>query len=832
MSLLDRQARWLATKVEGGLGALATRAFRHPGWSLLLVGLVTLPALLSARNLKLSADLVELLPKSFRSVQDVEVLKERFGGVGYLVVVGRDAEPDALRRFADDLIPRLARLPSVRYVEHRRPVEFFADRALYYMQLADLETMEQRIAAREKWEKQRRNPLYVDLEDTPPPSLDFTDIERKYEGTGGADWIRKQAGEPYYLDAQQRMIVLLIKPASIASDLAFSRRIVGEVEAALQDFDLAAYGPGLKVELTGRYKKRLDQQALIMHDLMLASLLASLLIVLYVAYYFRRVAAMGLVITPLALGTLWTFGFAGLAFDTLNILTGFIGGILTGLGVDHGIHLMSRFEIEMARARTPEQAVLRTFSSTGRGIAGAAMTTLFAFGSLSISEFRAFREFGIVAALGMFLLMLAYTGVLPALLGVALRLGWRPRRLTERPWTGYSRELLRRAPLYFWLCMLALLCTLPRLTGARFDYDFSALESNHLRSFLLDQEVNRLLGYSQTPVVVLTAAEEEERAVTEALRQRQQARGPQTTIDFIAASTDLVPQQQEEKQQVLLRIRRIIDRVSPDWLEPELREKLVRLQRMTTTQPFGRHDLPLEVRRQFMGQDGTKDEGFVLVFPAISLDDGVRVREFVHELRSVRLPDGREVAAAGEAMVQADIIEMVSREAGPVMVATGVAVLVVMTIILGSLRSALAALSPALLGLLATMGLMSLTGLRFNYLNIVAVPILFGIGVDGGIHVISRLGGGEELPSFLGGLSRAIFGSLTTTGFSFAALLLADHPGLNSVGKTALIGIAVNLVATVVALPAYLALRARSRALRAAASAAAQDHAGDPPATG
>ena len=78
------------------------------------------------------------MPKSFKSVQDIETLKQRFGGVGYVCVVAMGGDQDELQRLADDLAPKLETLPAIRYVDYKRPATFFEDRALYFLSVDDL----------------------------------------------------------------------------------------------------------------------------------------------------------------------------------------------------------------------------------------------------------------------------------------------------------------------------------------------------------------------------------------------------------------------------------------------------------------------------------------------------------------------------------------------------------------------------------------------------------------------------------------------------------------------------------------------------------------------
>jgi len=794
--------------MERRLGALAIAGHRRP-WVALGIALVLLLAGAgTARGIRLSADLTELLPKSFESVQGLQKLKERFGGMGYVVVVGRGAEPEQLRRFADDLAPQLEALPGIRWVEYQRSTDFFADHALYYMSVEDLEEVQRRIRAREKWERQQRNPLYVQLDEpTPAPSLDFSDIEAKY--VGGAEARFAGSGEKYYLDPEARMVVLLAKPASHSADLGFSKQILSDVEALLARQDLAKYGPGFDVALTGTFQKKIDQQNQIAGDVATASTVALLLMLGYLFFHFRSVVAIGLGLAPVGLGLVLTYGFVGIAYGQVNLLTAFLGAILGGLGVEHGIHLLGRYQALRSEGVAQEEATREAFAETGSGALVSASVAALTFLSIAVSEFRAFREFGVIAAVGMLLLVAAYVLVLPATLSLAARWGIEPKSSpSEGRWTaalGWGVFRFRR-PLA-WAGSLVTVALVVAAVGIRFDYDFGALEDGDLPSFQLDKQVNRILGHSQTPVVLLTEDPEDERAVVRELKARKERNGAASTIDFVGSLDDLVPDRQEEKREIIARIGRTLARVDREDLDPEMRPKFDAFLRATKAQPFGHDDLPVAIRRQFEGT-GTHASGFVLVYPRISLADGARVRALAEEVRGIPLASGKTLSASGEPMVLADILEMVTSEAPIVLVAALLSVLVAMWITLGSLGTALLCLAPTVVSILALAGTMALAGLPFNYLNILVVPVLIGTTVDAGVHLMMRLSRpGAGFVSVYAETGRAIIGGLLTSAFGFGALMLADHPGLNSVGAIANLGFTVNLAVMLAVFPAVLLLR-------------------------
>jgi hypothetical protein len=790
------------------------RNYRHPWWALAGALVLSVLGAFFARGLSLDANLVSLLPRSFQSVQDVKELEQRFGGMGWVVVVGEGAEPEALRRFADELAPRLEALPGIRFVEVKRPGPFFEERALYFLSLEDLNEVERRLSARIQWEKERANPLFVPLVDEPAPSVDFSDLEAKY---GAGNMRRMSSREDYYLDANSRRVVLMAKPEGTSADLDFSRRVITEVEQLLASQDMAAYGPDFKTAITGTFQKKLDQQKQIGRDIAVSSMVAGALLLLFLLLHFRSALAVGLVLAPVAMGLTWTYGLVGLAYGRVNLLTGFLGAILGGLGIEHGIHLLGRYLHLRGESWKPSEAARETFTHTGSAAIISALVAALTFLLLGTSQFRAFREFGVIAGVGMLMLVGAYVVVMPAILGLACRLGWKPPpAATAHMNAPLGRLLVRwRRPLTL-VAALVVAVLVVDVRRVRFDYDFNSLEDPQLPSFVLDREVNRILGYSQTPVVVLTNNPDEERAVVEELRARKERLGERSTVDFVASLQSMVPEEQAAKQQVLGRLQGLLEDVPEEGLEPEQRAQLTQLRQQVRAQPFTREELPASVRRQFQGTQG--QSGFVLVYPRVSLSDGEAIRAMANEVRGVTLPGGGRISAAGEPMVLADILAMVTREAPIILIGAVVAVLLAMWVTLGSLRLALLCLTPTVVSLLALVGLMPLLDIEFNYLNILVIPVLIGTTVDAGVHLLTRLVAPDsEFVPVYSETGRAICGGLLTSAVGFGALFLADHPGLNSVGALANLGFGVNLLVMVVAFPALLLLlseRKRRKHLR------------------
>ena len=123
-----------------------------------------------------------------------------------------------------------------------------------------------------------------------------------------------------------------------------------------------------------------------------------------------------------------------------------------------------------------------------------------------------------------------------------------------------------------------------------------------------------------------------------------------------------------------------------------------------------------------------------------------------------------------------------------------------------SLKATLLVLTPLALGLLWMGVIMFLFGIKLNFFNIVVLPSVIGIGVDNGVHIYHRYKeeGSGSLYFVLKNTGVAVSMTTLTTIVGYSGLILARHPGLNSIGDLAVIGISSAFVTAVVVLPALL----------------------------
>jgi hypothetical protein len=239
-----------------------------------------------------------------------------------------------------------------------------------------------------------------------------------------------------------------------------------------------------------------------------------------------------------------------------------------------------------------------------------------------------------------------------------------------------------------------------------------------------------------------------------------------------------------------------VDRLNRS-LQRELEVSLEDLHEMLGAEPFTLDDLPADVHARMVTRD---DRHLVIVEPAGVLANRAATEAFITAVANVA-PNyaGRAVVEWGVGGV---VVQSFLQAAG--IAVAGIVVLLV--IYFRSTRLALLVLVPLLLATLFTFALAELLGMTLNMANILVVPLIFGLGVDTGIHVVHRFDNGGIDAVFRTSTARAVTISGLTTIGTFFSLSFSPHQGAASVGLLLSLAIALMLAVTYVVLPAMLRL--------------------------
>jgi predicted RND superfamily exporter protein len=631
-------------------------------------------------------------------------------------------------------------------------------------------------------------------------------------------------------------MVLRFFPSGSNTDIGYIENLYSDVRDLVDRMGPESYHPEMKVVLAGRLYRRLVEVRTIWNDVagsfgvgVGTVLLVVILYFLYKAYRVRarrrldwrallrelvRAPVMGLVIgIPLFMSLAWTGGAAHVLFGRLNLMTSTLGLVLFGLGIDFGIHFYARYSEERATGHSIADAAERTFTSTGQAIAVGALTTAGALYILTVADFKGFSEFGAVAGTGVLFALLAMTVVMPALLALLERTGLLNLQVATgmEASGGPAQQPYRRARPIVVGGLVAVVAALVLAPRVDFQYDFGALEPEYTGYEQRAQYVNRVGTESndgrRNPAYIVADSQEAVPRVVGAVREKMRSDTTSPTILAVESLQERFPLSDTAQSAKLQRIAEIRETATENrYLEDETSDALERLRRAAQTRtPIALDQVPKSLRKKFTTKEGELGR-FVMIYPSVGLSDGRKSIAFAKDVGTITTDRGNTYHAGSTSIVAADMLLLLQQEAPWMIAGAFVIVALLMLLNFGSLRWAALALVPLVVGLLWMLLAMEIFGLMVNFYNMVVFPAILGIGNDAGVHMAHRYR--EEGPGSLRTVLRSTgehvtMGTLTTM-VGFGGLLLSFHPGLNSMGTLAVLGLGTTLLAAVGFLPALL----------------------------
>jgi len=790
---------------------------RAPRAVLLAAATLALGASILASRLSVRADPAELLPPGATSVSDLEDVKHRAQAFGNLLVGIEAANPAAREAAARELASRLRDLDptliSGVVADDGSLRRHLWNYRYQYVPIAELTQVRDQL----KRSVASANPLFVDLsagDDEATAAAGepdrLTALRSRLEET------QARADTPSPLVSKDNHVQMLIVRATFPStDVAKSRRVHDLVQSTIAA-TLATAPAGVRIGMTGDIATAIVEQDAIVRGMTLATVLTAVIVALVLLFYYRSTSALAVIFLALGTGIIATLGFARLAVGHLNGASAFLISIVIGNGINFPMLVVARYLEERRRGLTNEDAIARAFRGTRRGTGTAALTAFVAYGALMATNFRGFRDFGIIGAFGMLLCWAAAYTVAPAALFILGRRGSFDRRTAEPVLGRWLAGLLpnRSRPV---MGALALLAPLLVVTAARylasdpFEYNLRHLRASgaaaqraHDWQTKLDEAFGR--GISGGFVVAVDRREDAP-GVVGALRGVTGAtaahpKGPLLT--HVSSLDDLLPSDQERRFQLLEEVRHLIDRNVDKMPDPTAADAR-RLRPPDGLRPLGDADIPADLALQFTEKDGHRGRLiFANTAPGVNGWDGRDLTAVSRDVRALALPPGTRIA--GGAFVFADMIEAIRHDGTKVTFVAFVGVLLVIGLTMGVGRYGILTAVSATLGTTAMLTLAWLIGLKINFLDFVALPLTMGIGTDYAANVLGRAreevrGGARPAVLTTGGV--VLLCSITTI-IGYASLLVAQNGGIRSFGLAATLGELTCIVAGVWVGPALL----------------------------
>ncbi|HVW26697.1 MAG TPA: MMPL family transporter [Polyangiaceae bacterium] len=810
--------------VRAKLTRLSDVQARFPLRLILVSLLLTAVAALLALRLELRPQLSQLLPEGQPSVLELERLRARTSGVSNLFIVIEGGDVAARRKLGDDILPDLRAL-GPRWVGSaedgvQAARNYLRPRAMLFLAPADLEKLRDDLD--DRFGRAVSRELGMDLEedddaDQKAKPFDSKALKEKL-GPGVAELDRFPDG--YFENAERTALVVAIRSPVEGGDPDDSTALIGKVKDVVARHQKSLGASELRVGYAGDVVTGLFEYGAVQKDLSRVGIFGVLSILAVILLYFRRIRVLFLLGAVVVAGGALTFGLTKLVIGHLNIATGFLFSVVAGNGINSGIIYLSRYLEERNKGHDVAQALGIAHSQTWAATLSAALAAAVSYGSLAFTNFRGFKHLALVGSSGMVFYWIAAYGLLPALLVVSERL-WpvSNNRRTARfdaPFVFLVRRAAR--PLTVLGVVLAaagVLAVVRYVQSDPLEYELKRIGNDvpeTREQYRLSSLAAAIVGTkTESAMAVLCDRLDQVSPLKHALEaKRDSVPREDRPFETVYTLQDFVPLAQAEKIPVALAVKKRVLRAharggmsDADFaeMEPFLPPDGVA--------PFGIADLPEALARPFSERDGTRGKLLFIEPTSGKSDSDARyLIRFADAFRSTRLPNGEVIGGSGRAVVFADLIRAVVVDMPRALLISFLATSLVLLAFrrdFNSLRVLLAwGIGLAWLG-----GIMQAMGLRLNFLNFVAVPVTFGIGVDYAVNFVERHAESRDVLGTLRSTGGAVILSSLTTILGYLALLGSLNRAVASLGKLAVLGEVCCLSAALLVLPAVLLVRER-----------------------
>ena len=627
--------------------------------------------------------------------------------------------------------------------------------------------------------------------------------------------------------------------ASAATDEL--RRIIAAV---------AARHPGTTIGLTGLPVMEDDEMRSSQQSMVWASGLSLAAVAIVIIAGFGGIRHAMMANGVLVIGMAWAFGWATVSVGHLNILSVTFTVTMIGVGIDYGTYYIGRY-LEFRRAgHACDAALLETSGSVGPGILTGAITTAVAFFCAALTSFVGVAELGMIAGGGILLCCAAELLVLPAVVAIVDR-SWLGGRIPEPvPVHAWLAPVLRHPRFVALAGMAGTMALAGGLHELDYDHNLLNLQPDGLESVAVEKKL--LEECDQSVWYALSIADSREELL--ARKEQLQALPSVERVDEIAS---LLPVDEDLKRPIIARIRgRLanlperppeipVDRLEAlgetlGWAQGEAvkrpgglrtawhleraREALRRMgpedcfrtlavfqQRaagdlltrlhalagVADPEPPQLADLPPSLVERFVGSSGRH---LLKIYGRGDIWNFDALERFVKDVRGV------DPRATGNPLQAYEASLEMKRSYEQAALYSLIVILAVLWLDFRSIVHALLAALPLALGMAQTLGLMGLVGIDLNPANLIGIPLILGIAVDYGVHIVHDA---LERPGpyrISASTANSVLVDALTTILGFGALMVASHKGLESLGRVLTLGVTTCTITSLVMLPAILAL--------------------------
>ena len=669
-------------------------------------------------------------------------------------------------------------------------------------------------------------------------------------------WAEVLAEGDFDLDSRRRF--LFVQPVLEFDELQPAKRSILAVRRIANELGFTPES-GVIVRITGDVALSFEEMEGLRTQAAAAGIASLVLVAIILLLGLRSIRMVLSTLATLIAGLVWTAGFTAAAIGYLNLISVCFAVLFIGLGVDFGIHVCIRYRELLASGLEHSVALQETASDVGSSIFLCAMTTAIGFFAFVPTDFVGVAELGLISGTGMFISLFCTLTLLPALLSLrpipvgdvgSAGVSWSNASLANLP-LRHPRAI-RGTALVMGIGAVML------LPQARFDNNPLNVRDPSSESVRTFNELLEKGASSPWSLNAIAPSLESARLLADRLAALDVVERVVTVSDYVPADQEnklgiiedvamfvapppgpdgVVPlpslaeqvgalvdlsrelgrlQKSGEQSELVAsagRLRPVLDRYlrrledSPDPTREiealqvsmlgTLTEQLRILDAALSAGHVTLEKLPDTILERMITADGRVR---IQIFPRDDLNDHAALAAFVDGVKTI----APEVAGSASEILESG--RSVVRALTQAMLSAFIVITLFLLILWRRIDDTALVLIPLLLASALTVATAVLADIPFNFADVIVLPLLLGIGVDSGIHLVHRVRVAAEGEANLLATStaRAVTYSALTTIASFGSLGLATHLGLATLGRLLTIGVFFTLVCNLIVLPALI----------------------------
>ncbi|TCK93336.1 putative RND superfamily exporter protein [Natranaerovirga hydrolytica] len=735
----------------------AEKIIKHYKIILVISLMLFIVSAFGASRLNISSDMEEMLPSDSQTVQSNREFDQYFDSqeTGIVVVKGPSKES---KDFLADLETELINRDVQAQVLYQFDLSEVEDFALLYLDREDFEAMEEAIESQ-------------DIESI---SGIMTSIKEGVES--------QEDLVTYITNEDEDAFIMMIRPSIDRSDFLEGREIfyddvIGSIESLLSQDRYELLEAGLT---GGAFIQDIEADRIAFDGFFETIIITILLIIIIIVISFRRTLLLTSVMYPLILGMLLAAAIAYVLYGSINMFSMSFALLLIGLGIDFAIHLISRYLEERDKGKAVDEAVSISFQKTGVSIITGALTTSAAFLAFVLAKFKAFEQMGIISSIGIIALCMTMIIIIPALI---MGIDFKRKEKTTKKKVNFTflntiGDVIEKKPLVFiGMILLMIPILFVNVKNTEIVGDMNEIYPDNIESKQWEKVLIEEFNYSPNTLTFMVDDKETLITTLEAFEERED-------IEEVLSIYEYLPTDQDYKLEVIGQLQSFLQSIGYSDIEE------LEVERITMD------DLPENLKANYIGREGKL---LVEAIPSVNLYDEEKYA--IIEKAILEVSGNTPVSMAA---IMNEVVTLVKQD---VFMISTICLLIIagfLLLVFKSLKDMLICVTPVMLTLYITLGLLPVLNKEINVFSILGFPLLIGIGIDSSIHLLHRLKSEEtgRIGYVLMTTGKAIILTGITTLIGFGSLTFINHPGMANLGFTVALGLIICLLITLTFIPA------------------------------